>query len=102
MSGVRLSVTPDLHAIPHSALDYQAFDSNLFLSPEVYSTGGKRMLRIALQSQSKLLGHLTVLLPFQCWCARFGELTTIQGGQGDRAEVMKKTAFGGSFPTIFV
>ena len=29
------------------------------------------------QSQSRLLGHLTVFLPSQCWCARFGELTAI-------------------------
>ena len=26
---------------------------------------------------SRLLGHLTVFLPFQCWCARFGELNAI-------------------------
>ena len=77
MSGVRLSVTPDLHVIPHSALDYQAFDSHLCLSPKVYSIGDKRILRINLESQAKLLGHKTVFLPSQCWCARFGELTAI-------------------------
>ena len=77
MSGVRLSVTPDLHVIPHSALDYQAFDSHLLLSPKVYSIGDKRILRINLQSQSKLLGHFTVFLPSQCWCVRLGELTAI-------------------------
>ena len=77
VSGVRLSVTPDLHVIPHSALDYQAFDSHLCLSPKVYSIGDKRILRINLESQAKLLGHKTVLLPSQCWCARFGELTAI-------------------------
>ena len=76
-SGVRLSVTPDLHAIPHSALDYQACDSHLFLSPKVYSIGDKRILRINLESQAKLLGHFTVFLPSRCWCARFGELTVI-------------------------
>lgn len=62
-SGVRLSVTPDLHAIPHSSLDYQAFDSHLFLSPKVYSIRDKRILRINLESQAKLLGHFTVFLP---------------------------------------
>ena len=70
-------MTPDLHVIPHSALDYQAFDSHLCLSPKVYSIGDKRILRINLESQAKLLGHKTVFLPFQCWCARFGELTAI-------------------------
>ena len=44
------------------------------------------------QSQSKLLGHLLVFLPSQCWCARFGELTVINnlGEQGDGPEVKKK------------
>ena len=70
-------MTPDLHVMQHSALDYQAFDSHLFLSPEVYSIGDKSILRINLESQAKLLGHFTVFLPSQCWCARFGELTAI-------------------------
>ena len=70
-------MTPDLHVIRHSALDYQAFDSHLCLSPKVYSIGDKRILRINLESQAKLLGHKTVFLPSQCWCARFGELTAI-------------------------
>ena len=30
------------------------------------------------QSQSKLLGRFAVFLPFQCWCARFGDLTAIK------------------------
>ena len=58
-------MTPDLHVIPHSALDYQAFDSHLCLSGKVYSIGDKRILRINLESQAKLLGHKTVFLPSQ-------------------------------------
>ena len=30
-----------------------------------------------LQSQSKLLGHFSILLLLQCWCTKFGELTGI-------------------------
>ena len=30
-----------------------------------------------IQSQSKLLGHFTVILLSQCWCSRFGELSAI-------------------------
>ena len=55
-----------------------------------------------VQSQSKLLGHLTVFLPSQCWCANLVSSlrSTTLGGQGDGPEV--KTALGGGVPTIFV
>ena len=32
---------------------------------------------INLQSQSKMLGRLTIFFPPKCWCARFGELPAI-------------------------
>ena len=55
------------------------------------------------QSQSKLLGHFTVFLPSQCWCARFGELIAINNiGRTRRRARSEKTALGGSVPTIFV
>ena len=37
----------------------------------------QRKKGINVQSQLKLLGHVAVFLPSQCWCARFGELTAI-------------------------
>ena len=55
------------------------------------------------KSQSKLLGHLTVFLPSQCWCATFGELTAMNNiGRTRRRARSKQTALGGSVPTIFV
>ena len=35
------------------------------------------VMQIKLQSQSKLLGHLTVFLLSQCWSKRFATLTAI-------------------------
>ena len=57
-----------------------------------------------LQPQWKLLGHLTVFLPFQCWWRKFGELTVTNniGRTRGRARSEKKTLFAGSVPTIFV
>ena len=42
--------------------------------------------------QSKLLGHFAVVLPTQCWCTRFGELTAINnvGRTRRRARSEKK------------
>ena len=42
------------------------------------------------QSQSKLLGHLLVFLPSQCWCARFGELTAINNIIRENKEIGQK------------
>ena len=42
------------------------------------------------QSQSKLLGHLLVFLPSQCWCATFGELTVINNIIWENKEMGQK------------
>ena len=53
---------------------------------------------IYLQSKSKLLGHFAVFLPFQCWRAKFGELTAITNiGRTRRRTRTEKTVLGGSF-----
>ena len=49
-----------------------------------------------LQSQSKLLGHFAVFLPFQIWCGRFGQLTAINNiGKTRRRARREKTVLGG-------
>ena len=53
------------------------------------------------QSQSKLLGHFTVFLPSQCWCARVN-CAKQHWEDEETGQMRKKNALGGSVLTIFV
>ena len=60
----------------------------------MYGCSYRTIQGLNLQSQSKLFGHLTVFLPSQCCCARFGELTAIKniGRERRRARREKKNS----------
>ena len=61
----------------------------------------KSSIMIATVS-GKIVGTLAVFLPFQCWFARFGELTETNNiGRTRRWARSEKTVLGGSAPTIF-
>ena len=55
--------------------------------------------------QSKLFGHFAVVLPTQCWCTRFGELTAINNigrtRRRARSEKKKKNSVGWKCPHYF-
>ena len=54
----------------------------------------KNLKNMYLQSQSKLLGHFSVLLLLQCWCTKFGELTGINNIRRTRRQPeAQKTIF---------
>ena len=53
------------------------------------------------ESQSKLLGHLTVFLPSQCWCATFGELTAMNNIGRTRRRARSKNSTGWKCPNYF-
>lgn len=63
---------------------------------------------INLQSQSKMLGRLTIFFPSQMLVCKIGELTAInnvcrtRGLARRKKKNNKKTALGGSIPTTFV
>ena len=54
----------------------------------------KNLKNMYLQSQSKLLGHFSVLLLLQCWCTTFGELAGINNIKRTRRQPeAQKTIF---------
>ena len=54
----------------------------------------KNLKNMYLQSQSRLLGHFSVLLLLQCWCTKFGELTGINNIRRTRRQPeAQKTIF---------
>ena len=62
---------------------------------ELYLETRRGKIERYVHSQSKLFGHLTVFLPSQCWCARFGELTAINNfGRRRRWARTKKNSAG--------
>ena len=85
---------------------FKAFkNKDKYIYKECFEKGVKRLAlcrklppqnlkNMYLQSQSKLLGHFSVLLLLQCWCTKFGELAGINNIKRTRRQPeAQKTIF---------